>query len=127
MRATAASYVISPTALAALAPNPDDAPDRLSARWLLSLAARAVREVGMLITRAAAAKKPLATYAIDADIRFASAADRSAFAEELTKAVTGLVAKYHDQDAPSGREHRLLVALHPRPTKAPEYGEGNKP
>src|ERR671930_1202859 len=40
MRATAASYVISPLALAAVQPDPDRAPDRLSARWLLALSAR---------------------------------------------------------------------------------------
>src|SRR6476660_5864513 len=60
MRATAASYVISPTALAAVAPDPGRAPDRLSAQWMLALAARLVREVGELITGAAAAKKRLA-------------------------------------------------------------------
>src|ERR1700675_2806924 len=49
MVATASSYVISPTALAALAPDPDRAPDQLSARWMLALAARLVREVGDLI------------------------------------------------------------------------------
>src|SRR5919205_2383993 len=54
LQATAASYVISPAALAAVAPDPARAPDRLSARWLLALAARLVREVGTLITRAAA-------------------------------------------------------------------------
>src|SRR3979409_1161866 len=52
MRATAASYVISPSALAAVAPDPDRSPDRLSALWMLSLAARLVREVGELIGRA---------------------------------------------------------------------------
>ena len=46
MRATAASYVISPAALAAVAPDPARAPDRLSARWLLALAAQLVRDVG---------------------------------------------------------------------------------
>ncbi len=52
LRATAASYVISPTALAAVRPDPDRAPDRLSARWLLALAARLVGDVGTLITGA---------------------------------------------------------------------------
>src|SRR4029077_300235 len=42
MRATAASYVISPAALGALAPDPQRAPDRLSARYLIALAARVV-------------------------------------------------------------------------------------
>ena len=47
LQATAASYVISPTALAAVAPDPDRAPDQLSARWLLALAPRLVQEVGV--------------------------------------------------------------------------------
>src|ERR671925_1739679 len=37
MRATAASFVISPSALAAVQPDPTQSPDRLSARWLLAL------------------------------------------------------------------------------------------
>src|SRR6266699_4047720 len=48
LRATAASYVISPTALAAVAPDPSRAPDQLSARWLLALAGRLVQEIGEL-------------------------------------------------------------------------------
>src|SRR4051795_10845677 len=50
LRATAASYVISPTALAAVAPDPSREPDQRSARWLLAVAGRMVREVGELIT-----------------------------------------------------------------------------
>jgi DNA-binding transcriptional ArsR family regulator len=120
LRATAASYVISPTALADVAPDPGRAPDQLSARWLLALAARLVREVGELITRAAAARKPLATFAIDSEIRFASAADRAAFAAELSDAVTGLVGKYHDAEAQGGRTHRVIVAVHPSITRPPD-------
>jgi DNA-binding transcriptional ArsR family regulator len=113
LRATAASYVISPAALPQVAPDPSRSPDQLSARWLLSLAARLVQEVGQLIIGATAAKRKLATFAIDSEVRFASAADRAAFAAELTDAVSGLVAKYHDGSAESGRKHRLVVALHP--------------
>jgi len=123
MQATAASYVISPAALAAVAPDPDRSPDRLSARWLLALAARLVRDVGELITRAAKARKPLATFAMDAEVRFASAADRAAFAEELAGAVTGLVSKYHDERATGGRPHRVIVAVHPRRTTSPTTDE----
>jgi DNA-binding transcriptional ArsR family regulator len=119
MRATAASYVISPTALSAVAPDPDRSPDQASARWMLALAARLVREVGELITRSSAARKPLATYAIDTEVRFASAADRAAFARELGGAVADLVAKYHDATAAGGREHRFVVALHPSITDPP--------
>ena len=120
LRATAASYVISPAALAAVAPDPARAPDRLSARWLLAVASRLVRDTGELITGAAKARKPLATFAIDGEVRFASAADRAAFARELASAVTALVGKYHDETAEGGREHRVIVAVHPSvrtPTK----------
>ncbi len=117
LRATAGSYVISPVALGPVAPNPDNSPDRLSAQWLLALGARLVREVGSLIRASAAAKRPLATYAVDAEVRFASAGDRAAFAAELTAAVTGLVSKYHDESADSGRPHRVIVGLYPRITR----------
>jgi DNA-binding transcriptional ArsR family regulator len=113
MQATAASYVISPTALAAVEPDPDRAPDRLSAFWMLALAARLVRDVGSLLIGARRAGKRLATFALDGEVRFASAADRAAFAEELSHAVAGLVAKYHDDAAAGGRSHRIVVAIHP--------------
>ena len=114
MRATAAAFVISPNALAAVAPDPERSPDRLSARWLLAVAARLVRETGQLITGATKAGKPVATFTLDGVVRFASATDRAAFAEELTAAVTALVSRYHDEQAPRGRDHRVIVAIHPR-------------
>jgi DNA-binding transcriptional ArsR family regulator len=119
LRAAAASYVISPSALAAVAPDPSRAPDRLSARWLLALAAQLVRDVGDLITGAARAQQKLATFAMDGTVRFASAADRAAFTAELVQAVTSLVAKYHDEQAEGGREHHLVVAVHPSVTAGP--------
>ena len=50
---------------------------------------------------------------MDGTVRFASAADRAAFTAELMQAVTSLVAKYHDERAEGGREHHLVVAVHP--------------
>src|ERR1700710_3011417 len=117
LQATAASYVISPTALSEVAPDPSREPDQRSARWLLAVAGRLVREVGELITGASKAGKPLATLGIDSEVRFASAKDRAAFAAELADAVNGLAAKYHDESAPGGRPHRFVVALHPTITK----------
>jgi DNA-binding transcriptional ArsR family regulator len=110
LQATAASYVISPAAAAAVAPDPARAPDRQSPRWLLALAARLVRDVGALLTGAAKANQRVATYALDAEIRFASAAERTAFAEELTKAVEDLATRY---DTGGGRPHRVIAAVHP--------------
>ncbi|GHE26232.1 transcriptional regulator [Streptosporangium violaceochromogenes] len=128
LRATAASFVISPAALSAVQPDPARSPDRLSARWLLALAARLVKEVGTLITGATQAGKPVATFALDGDVRFASAADRAAFVQELTSAVAALVSRYHDEHAPGGRDHRVIVVVHPslRPDPAPRAdADGN--
>ena len=122
LQASAASYLISPAALASVAPDPHRFSDRFSAFWLLALASRMVQEMGRLITGAAAAKQRLATFAVDGEITFRTAADRAAFAEELGEAVTRLVDKYHDggpgipaedAGAGSGRRHRLIVALYP--------------
>ena len=116
MQATAAAYIVSPAALGDSAADPDQAPDRLSARYLIALAGRVVREVGDLTRRATAAGKRLPTLAIDTEIRFRSAADRAAFADELTAAVIDLAARYHHDD---GRPHRLVVAAHPKPKEMP--------
>ena len=113
--ATAASYVVSPRALGPAATDPSRETDRLSASYLIALAARVVREVGDLLRRARAADKRLATLSMDAEIRFRSAADRAAFSSELTDAVTRLVARYHDEAAPGGRAHRLVIVAHPLP------------
>jgi DNA-binding transcriptional ArsR family regulator len=112
LRATAASYVVSPAAVDQRAIDPDRSPDRLSARYLIALAGRMVREVGTLSRRAEASRKRLPTMAIDTEIRFRSAADRAAFADEFTAAVLDLVARYHHDD---GRPHRLVIAAHPKP------------
>ncbi|MFJ4767717.1 ArsR/SmtB family transcription factor [Streptomyces uncialis] len=113
MRATAESFVISPVVAEGVRPDPARFTDHLSARWLLAVAAQLVGDVGALVTGATKARKRLATFAMDGRVRFASAADRAAFAEELAGAVTALVAKYHTDSAEAGRDHRVVVALHP--------------
>lgn len=112
LRASAASYVVSPAAVSATAADPEAAADHLSASYLVALAGRLVREVGALARRAGASGRRLPTMTIDTRIGFRSAADRAAFADELTAAVLDLAARYHHDD---GRPHRLVVAAHPLP------------
>ena len=110
LQASAASYVVSPAAVSASAADPDANADHLSAGYLVALAGRLVREVGALARRAGASGKRLPTLTIDTQIGFRSAADRAAFADDLTAAVLDLAARYHHDD---GRPHRLVVAAHP--------------
>ncbi|HEV7992909.1 MAG TPA: helix-turn-helix domain-containing protein [Gemmatimonadaceae bacterium] len=116
--ATAASYVVSPSAMGPVAVDPDREVDRLSASYLIALGARIVREVGDLVRRAREVGKRLATLSVDTEVRFRSAADRAAFSHELTAAVAMLVSKYHDESAPGGRAHRLVIVAHPLPRKS---------
>jgi DNA-binding transcriptional ArsR family regulator len=115
LQASAGTYVVSPAALSASAADPGHDADRLSARHMIALAGRLVREVGSLARRADAAGKRLPTMAIDTEIRFKSAADRAAFADELTAAVLDLASRYHHDN---GRPHRLVVAAHPKPEES---------
>jgi DNA-binding transcriptional ArsR family regulator len=121
--AAAASFVISPAALAAVAPDPSTSPDRLSAGWLVALGSRLVAEVGELLARSQRTGRPVATLGVDADLTFATAADRAGFSAELTEAIDALIAKYHASST-WGRAHRLVVALHPRPDRSPTEREG---
>ena len=113
--ATAASYLVSPGALGRAGVDPARTADRLSGRYLISLGARMVREVADLARRAEQTGKRLPVLALDTEISFAGPAERAAFTEELTSAVTALVSKYHDA---GGRAHRLVVAAHPVPQES---------
>lgn len=117
VRATARSYLISPEVLGSLAADPDRIEDRFSSAYLVALAARAIREVAMVRERADRAGKPIDTLSLQADVRFASAADRNAFAEDLATAVAQLVREYH---VPGGDEagplFRFYAGGYPAPT-----------
>lgn len=114
--ASAGAYLVSPDALGAAAADPARDPDRLSARYLVALAGRVVREVSGLVRRSSEVGKRLATLSLDTEIRFRSAADRAAFSAELIQTVTRLAARYHDASSAGGRAHRLVIVAHPLPS-----------
>ena len=118
--ATARSYVVSPAALGEVATDPDRSSDRLSARYLVALAARMVREVGTLARRADETGKRLPTLAVDTEVTFRSAAERAQFTDDLARTVTALVAKYHTETGAGRRRYRLVVGAHPLSSPAPE-------
>ena len=117
--ATARSYLISPAALGPLACDPGRTRDRLSASYLIALAARIVREVSHFARRSRETGKRLATFSLDTEIRFQSPEARARFSRELVVAISELARRYHDESAPGGRRHRLVVVAHPAPTNPP--------
>lgn len=116
--ATAAAYVVSPSAMGLVAVDPKRDVDRLSASYLIALGARIIREVGDLVRRANETGMRLATLAVDTEVRFRSPTDRAAFTQDLTEAIARLVSKYHDASAPGGRAHRLVLVAHPLPLQS---------
>ena len=112
LQATASSYIVSPSAVDASADDPKHTADRMSARYVIALAARVIRDVAALAKRADAEGKRLPTLTIDTEIGFRSAEDRAAFANDLTDAIATLAARYHHDD---GRIHRLVATAYPRP------------
>ncbi len=71
----------------------------------------------MLRRRADKAGKKLPTFTLQSHVRFASAADRAAFTDELSNEIARLVAKYHDERAADGRAFELTVGAYPAITK----------
>jgi DNA-binding transcriptional ArsR family regulator len=113
--ATATSYLVSPAAMGRVGADPERAADHLSASYLISLAARIVREVSALVRKGEELDKRVPTLSIDTEVRFRSPQARAAFTQELTELITQLIAKYHDAEAPGGRPHRVVLVAHPLP------------
>jgi hypothetical protein len=107
VRATARAFLIAPHA------GKTTAADRFSAAYLVSTAARVIRELATLGLRARHAGKRIATLTLETEIRFATAESRTAFAEELTASIAHLAAKYHHEHAEGGRRFRLIAASYP--------------
>ena len=108
-------YTISDAALGRLGTEPETVQDRFSTAYQIALASKAVRDLGRLREKAREAKKSLPTFSLASEVRFASAAKRAAFAEELATAVADLVRKYHEESAPRGRWFRFYLGGYPRP------------
>jgi DNA-binding transcriptional ArsR family regulator len=117
VRATASAYLISPEVLGSLGDTSGAVKDRFSSAYLVAAAARVVRDVAVLRDRASQAGKSIATMTLETEIRFASATDRHAFAEELATEIARLAAKYHQDDAPKGKLTRVITGAYPAITK----------
>jgi DNA-binding transcriptional ArsR family regulator len=120
--ATARGYVLSPELLGNLAADPAQVGDTLSAKYLLGLASKLQSELACSLDLAAAAGKRLAALSLNTQLRFASPEQQVAFAEELQRAVLGVVARHSspfamtDGSSAEGRPFRLVLGCYPIPT-----------
>lgn len=115
VRASAPAYVVDPAVLGPVAAHPGRARDGLPASYLVAVLTRGVRELARLRRLAGRARKRLPVLTLDAEVTFATPAAQAAFADELTRAVTDVVARHHDGRAAAGRTFRLVVGSYPIP------------
>ncbi len=113
LQATARRFVVGPGVLGELAAEPREIRDRLSWAHLAAAASRTIGETAELVEGAAAAGERVATLSLEAEMRFASASDRDAFARELSDALARLIVRYHDAQGAGGSCFRVHVGAHP--------------
>lgn len=92
---------------------PEEVRDRFSSEYLAVASARTLRDVGLLREMADGQGKRLATLTLETEVRFATVAQQAAFADELTRIVSDLAARYHDESAADGRTFRFMIGGHP--------------
>lgn len=115
LQAVARRFVVDPAALGELTAEPEAAGDRFSTAHLVALAARTIREVADLTERATAEEKRFATGALTAEVSLARPADFEAFVEDLSRAVAGVVARHHDEQAAGARTFRMMMGMYQAP------------
>ncbi|HEY8527320.1 MAG TPA: helix-turn-helix domain-containing protein [Acidimicrobiales bacterium] len=123
VRASAPAYVVDPAVLGPVAAHPGRARHGLPVSYLVAVLTRGVRELAKLRRLAGRAGKRLPVLTLDTEVTFASPEAQARFAEELSTAVSEVVARHHAGDAAGGRRFRLVVGAYPIPPEA----EGGEP
>lgn len=118
LRPVAERFVVDSGVLGALAPEGPRESDRFSATYLVSLAARAIRELARLLARAASSGKRLPTAGLSGEVRLARPRDFDAFVEDLGRAVADVVRRHHTE-AGETRPFRVLSGVYPAPAADP--------
>ncbi|MGC1482251.1 MAG: helix-turn-helix domain-containing protein [Candidatus Acidiferrum sp.] len=120
--ATARGYILSPELLGQLAADPAQVADTLSASYLLGLASKLQSELARSVELAAAAGKRLAILSMNIELRFMSAEQRAAFAEDVQRAILDIASRLSspftkaDGSAEEGRLYRLVLGCYPIPS-----------
>jgi hypothetical protein len=113
LQSSATHFFLGPHALGPVALDPAMAQDQLSSTYQIATAYRAMLDVSELQQRAHASAKKLPTLTLESEISFGSAAEQSAFAQELTAFVKTLSTKYAASNTSTARKFRLVALAHP--------------
>jgi hypothetical protein len=92
----------------------------LSAAALLALSARLQADVGCVLDQAAATGARVATFSLNADVKFRDALQRAEFANALRDSIADLIGRFTDPAADPGRPFRLVLGCYPIPKEEPK-------
>ena len=117
---TARAFVVGPAALGPMRADARQTADKMSAAYLLTLAARMQHEASDAWHAAHAAGKRLPVLSLDAEVCFESPEQRARFADALAAAVTRVVAEHSQPCAAvrraDKRPFRLVLGCYPIPS-----------
>jgi biotin operon repressor len=122
---SARAFLLAPEILGPIGPDAAHETDRLTAAYLLTLAARMQQEAGRASRQARAQGKRLPVLTIDSEICFESVEQRARFASALADAIAKVIAHHTaPSDAPdrnpSHRRYRLALGCYPIPRNEPQ-------
>ncbi|MBD3402680.1 helix-turn-helix domain-containing protein [candidate division GN15 bacterium] len=117
LRPSAERFVISPAALGEVGADLPPSRERFSWSYLVSVAARAIRDLAILRRRADKAGKKVATLTLETEITLSSATAQRQFAEELSEAFARIAARYNRPTATFGRKFRVFAGSYSAITK----------
>lgn len=118
-QASARHYLLLPSVLGELVAGLEHEGDRFSAAQLLGISVELQEELSRVLEKAAQEEQRVSTLSYQARLRFRDAAQRKAFAEALTEALTGLVregaspVETPEGKPAAGRLFRLVVGCYP--------------
>jgi DNA-binding transcriptional ArsR family regulator len=120
LQASARAYVVDPEVLGPVTAEPADLRRGLPTSYLVAVLSRGVRELGRLRRLAAGAGKRLPVLTLDTEVTFAGPAAQAAFAEDLARSVSAVVARHGAQGQAEGaRTFRVIVGAYPLPPADP--------
>ncbi len=103
VRPSAKAFVIDRALLGPIAAEGASIRDRFLSAYLVTVAARLIRDVAVLRERAARAGKKLLTQTLETEIRFESPEDFAAFTEEFEQEIERLIRKHGASKGVRGR------------------------
>ncbi|RPD39175.1 winged helix-turn-helix domain-containing protein [Chitinophaga barathri] len=111
VRATSRSYMVLLNTAAPV--DSDEIGDKFSSTYLLQSAGHMMQDVATMQAGAHKARKKLATFTLETEVRFEDPSALHAFADEVAQTIARLAMKYHQPENAHARPYQFHLFSHP--------------